>query len=245
MAWAAKNGLNHARLRTALHVELCDRAFPEGDESARPLNRSQRKELQRLAPLDDRVVEDVVRWTKLERMSVRMLRQVVDDHLGATSPVSRARPFAGAHVAARFEMRAFLVIEAARDLFADRRAVLERVQRGSDIPADFVLRDGTGLLAAFECKAPSKGPQPRRMLELAAVLALLRPRVPECYAVLSDRYPANIAGFQKAVEVHGLVDQHLVVLSEPAEASGSVTLVVHRHHDGLWEQQSRTVVIDD
>lgn len=244
-AWAKENGVEFARLRAAVHIELCDREENRVGGGTMPeLNRSQRKELHRLVPMGDQVVEEVARTAKREGSSVRALRQLVDVRLRAHAPSSHERPFGGAHVAARFEAHALTVITRARDLFADDRVEIQRVQRGSDLTADFVMADGTGIIAAFECKAPAKTAQPRRMLELAAVQALMRDRVRDFYAVFSQKDDLNIGNFRGVIERHHLEGQHIVMISDPAEMTSRVDLVLDRRQHGAWVRHGRTVNID-
>lgn len=244
-AWATHNGVDFARLRAEVHIELCDREENlVGGESTPELNRSQRKELHRLVPMGDQVVEEVVRKAKREGLSVRTLRHQVDVRLRGQAPSSHQRPFGGAHFAARFEAHAFSVIACALDLFAEDGVEIQRLQRGSDLTADFVMTDGTGVVAAFECKAPTKIAQPRRMLELAAIQALMRQRVRDFYAVFSQEDRPNIGNFREAIERHNLEGQHIVMISDPAELASRADLVLDRRQHGAWVQYRRTVQID-
>lgn len=244
-AWAMENGVDFAGLRAAVHIELCDREENRaGGETMPELNRSQRKELYRLVPMGDQVVEEVARTAKREGSAVRALRQLVDARLRAHAPSSHRRPFGGAHVAARFEAYAFSVIASALDLFTVDFVEVQRVQRGSDLTADFVLTNGNSIVAAFECKAQTKVPQPRRMLELAAVQALMRDMVPDFYAVFSEKDGPNIGSYRGAIERHRLEGQHIVTLSDPAAMTSWVDLVLDRRQDGAWVQHRRTVTID-
>lgn len=242
--WATKNDAAYERLRVAVHIELCDRQFPgvRGTPGA-VMNHSLRRELQRLAPLGLGVVEQTVEEAKRNAWSVRALRDVVDERLAKAGPVQAQRAFGGAGVAARFEARAFAAIDGARNLFADERAVLARVERGAALPADFVLKDGTGVLAAFECKAPSKSVQPRRMLELAAVQALIQREVPECYAVFSSSDHGTINSYRSAIERFELDHQHVVMLSDSEETPSVVEIVVERRDGDEWMPRSRIVTI--
>ena len=232
---AGSSDMRPGELTRALAVELRLQEL-EKDHDVSGLTISHIRELRRIQPERAAAIDEVARKAITDFMSVRTLRALVDDSIRGQGVLATTAREAAFRDGVDFERSAFAFVGLNKALFTDERAILAPQPRGARIPVDFVLKDGTGLLVAFECKAAKRTPPARKVIELAAAHSLFSRSAREMFAVFPASDPAFPESFRACVEEHRLERLNTLTLDLGWQDSGRCTYRIHRRDDEGWRE---------
>lgn len=239
---ALTTGIRRAELMRAVAVELRLQDLERSLDLSN-LTVSHIRELRRIQPDRAETIDEVARTAVIDSLTVRALRALVHDNVrgqAAHAPTAREAAFRDA---IDFERSAFAFVAANKTLFADARAMLAPQPRGSNVAVDFVLKDGTGVLVAFECKRARKPPQPRQILDLVGTHALFARKVGDVFGVFSAADMALPGTYRHFVETFALERLHTLTLDFDTQDSSLCRYRIHcRAADGWHESDGEGIL---
>lgn len=239
---APATGMTTQELTRGIAVELRLQALEESLDLGR-LTVSHIRELRRIPPERADTIDEAVRRAVDGSLSVRRLRVLVDDLVRGSVAQGATLREASFREGIDFERDAYGFVAVNQPLFADARAMLMPQPRTAEVAVDFVLRDGTGILVAFECKTARKVQPARQFVDLVGAHALFARKAGEVFTVFPATDAASPAAYRRLVESFEVERLHTLILDLADRDHGECRYRIHRRRSDGWDESHGTAAL--